>query len=104
MASILMDNIVKPYEEKQEGSDSISASLYDEFGNKYVYTLSLTVSPKTDDEEVVEEPVTLAEQIATILEKVTSLEDDVALLKGYHAGTPTENISEDENISENTEP
>lgn len=87
MASILLDNVIIPGEEKQEGSDSIIASYYDDNGNKYTFTLSLNVTPESEVEVVDEEPITLAEQIAIILEKVTALETDVALLKGYHAPT-----------------
>ena len=85
MASILLDNVIIPGEEKQEGSDSIIASYYDDNGNKYTFTLSLNVTPESEVEIIDDEPLTLAEQISTILEKVTALETDVAILKGYHA-------------------
>ena len=40
MASILLDNVIIPGETKQEGSDSIIASYYDDNGNKFTFTLS----------------------------------------------------------------
>lgn len=99
MASILLDNIVIPGEAKQEGSDSIIASYYDEEGNKYTFTLSLNVTPETEDEIIEPEPITLAEQIAAILEKVTALETEVALLKGYHVSNEiqTDSPTEEQN-------
>ena len=88
MASILLDNIIVPGEEKQEGSDSIIASYYDDYGNKFTFSLSLSVTPESELEIIEDEPVTLAEQVAAILEKVTALETDVALLKRYHDSAP----------------
>ena len=63
MASILLDNIIVPGEEKQEGSDSIIASYYDDFGNKFTFSLSLSVTPESELDIIEDEPVTLAEQV-----------------------------------------
>lgn len=90
MASILLDNVIIPGEMKQEGSDSIIASYYDDNGNKFTFTLSLNVVPETDENTPVEEPLSLADQIGMILEKVTVLENEVAILRGYHDSMPTE--------------
>ena len=90
MASILLDNVIIPGETKQEGSDSIIASYYDDNGNKFTFTLSLNVVPETDENTPVEEPLSLADQIGMILEKVTVLENEVAILRGYHDSMPTE--------------
>lgn len=84
MASILLDNVIVPEEIAQEGADSITASYYDDDGNKYTFTLSLTVMPEIKVDLGEEPPMTLADQINLMLEKMTGLEEDVALLKGYH--------------------
>lgn len=89
MSSILLGNVIIPRKIEQEGSDSIVASYYDDNENKYTFTLSLNVTPKEKTEEDSEEPVTMAEQISMILSKLTSLEEDVEILKGYHASSNT---------------
>lgn len=103
MASILLDDIIIPGEIRQEGQESISASCVDRNGNKFIFDLSLTVTP----EEVVQsEPVpTLSEQIATIVSDLNSIKDDILTLKGYHTQIepvdtdPTVNIEDPEPVS-----
>lgn len=98
MASILLDDIVVPEQEIQSGNETIVASFYDKYENKFTFTLSLNVSPKeiaadqTDDQAL-----TMADQISMILEKLTLLESDVAGLKVYHQ------TSEETGGTENTE-
>lgn len=103
MASILLDDIIIPGEIRQEGQESISASCVDRNGNKFIFDLSLTVTP----EEVVQsEPVpTLSEQIATIVSDLNSIKDDILTLKGYHTQIepvdtdPAVNIEDPEPVS-----
>lgn len=90
MASILLDNVIIPGETKQEGSDSIIASYYDDNGNKFTFTLSLSVVPEANENTSVEEPLSLADQVGIILEKVMLLENEVARLSGYHDSMPAE--------------
>ena len=82
MASILLDDIIVPGEIRQEGQESIMASCIDRNGNKYLFNLSLTVTP----EEIVQsEPApTLADQISTIIEELVGIKEDISTLKGYH--------------------
>ena len=97
MASILLDDIIVPGEHEQEGNETIDASFYDKDGNRFTFTLSLAVVPKVKDEDPEEEtPATISDQITTILEKVSAIEEDVAKLKTYHPSPDgsTENESE----------
>lgn len=90
MASILLDDVIVPDRDEQEGNESISASYYDKYGNKFTFNLSLTVVPKVKDEDPTEEtPLTVSEQISAILTKVTALEEDVGTLKSYHTSSDT---------------
>lgn len=90
MASILLDDVIVPDKNEQEGNESISASYYDKYGNKFTFNLSLTVVPKAKDEDPTEEtPLTISEQISAILTKVTALEEDVGTLKSYHTSSDT---------------
>lgn len=90
MASILIDDILIPEQQEQEGAETVMASYYDKFGNKFTFTLGLTVTPKKRDEESeTKEPISIQDQIALILEKITSLEEDVSELKTYHPQTET---------------
>lgn len=103
MASILLDDILVPDQIEQQGSETLVGSYYDEDGNKFTFTLSLTVAPKKKAEtEETEEPVNISDQIATILEKIIALEEDVSVLKNYHltAQEPTE-TTEQNNPTEN---
>lgn len=90
MASILIDDIIVPEQQEQEGAETVMASYYDKFGNKFTFTLGLTVTPKQKEEgSETEEPVSVQDQVALILEKITALEQDVAELKTYHPQTET---------------
>lgn len=90
MASILIDDIIIPEQQEQEGAETVMASYYDKFGNKFTFTLGLTVTPKQKEEgSETEEPVSVQDQVALILEKITALEKDVAELKTYHPQTET---------------
>lgn len=91
MASILLDDIIIPGSPIQSGQESIVASFFDEDENRYTFNLSLTVSPK--ETEVVEPALTLSDQVAMILAKLTTLEEDVSNLKNYHL-SPTVETSE----------
>lgn len=104
MASILLDDILVPGEIRQEGQESIMASCVDRDGNKYLFNLSLTVTP----EEIIQsEPVpTLADQVSTIIEELSNIQNDIATLKGYHTQievdpNTNENVTEDPNPTEN---
>lgn len=89
MASILIDDIIIPEQQEQEGAETVMASYYDKFGNKFTFTLGLTVTPKQKEGSETEEPVSVQDQVALILEKITALEQDVAELKSYHPQTET---------------
>lgn len=94
MASILLDDIIIPEQEEQSGSETIQASYYDKFGNKFTFTLGLNVTPKQKVEPSEPTPTT-DEQLALILEQLALLEEEVSELKGYHNQTPTETQTED---------
>ena len=94
MASILLDDIIIPEQEEQSGSETIQASYYDKFGNKFTFTLGLNVTPKQKVEPSEPTPTT-DEQLALILEQLALLEEEVSELKGYHNQTPTETPAED---------
>ena len=99
MASILLDDIIVPGEIRQEGQESIMASCIDRNGNKYLFNLSLTVTP----EEIVQsEPVpTLADQVSTIIDELSSIKDDISTLKGYHTQIEADpNTNEDGNTED----
>lgn len=97
MASILLDDVIVPDKNEQEGNESISASYYDKYGNKFTFSLSLTVVPKVKDEDPTEEtPLTISEQISAILTKVTALEEDVGNLKSYHISSDTPIVEDQE--------
>lgn len=97
MASILLDDVIVPDKNEQEGNESISASYYDKYGNKFTFSLSLTVVPKVKDEDPTEEtPLTTSEQISAILTKVTALEEDVGFLKSYHRSSDTPSVENQE--------
>ena len=97
MASILLDDVIVPDKNEQEGNESISASYYDKYGNKFTFSLSLTVVPKVKDEDPTEEtPLPTSEQISAILTKVTALEDDVLVLKSYHTSSDTPSVENQE--------
>lgn len=99
MASILLDDILVPDQIEQQGSETLVGSYYDEDGNKFTFTLSLTVAPKEKaGTEETEEPVNISDQIATILEKIIALEEDVSVLKNYHltAQEPTETTEQND--------
>ena len=97
MASILLDDVIVPDKNEQEGNESISASYYDKYGNKFTFSLSLTVVPKVKDEDPTEEtPLTTSEQISAILTKVTALEEDVGVLKSYHTSSDTPSVENQE--------
>lgn len=100
MASILLDDIIKPDEIVQEGQESIVASLYDQNGNKLTFNLSLTVTPKEVEE--IEPAPTLSDQISTILSEITSLKLNVAKLEGYHTQSEDEPSVPDEPTEPNT--
>lgn len=98
MASILLDDVIVPDKNEQEGNESIAASYYDKYGNKFTFSLSLTVVPKVKDEDPTEEtPLTISEQISAILTKVTALEEDVGTLKSYHTSSDTPSVENQEN-------
>lgn len=107
MASILLDDIIIPGSPIQSGQESIVASFFDEDGNRYTFNLSLTVTPK--EIETVEPTPTLADQVSTILEKLTLLEEDVSNLKNYHLAPsveteePTQDVSETPQEDDNNE-
>lgn len=94
MASILLDDIIIPEQEEQSGSETIQASYYDHFGNKFSFTLGLNVTPKQKVEPSEATPTT-DEQLALILEKLAELEEDVGELKGFHNQTPIEEPTEE---------
>lgn len=97
MASILLDDVIVPGKDEQEGNESISASYYDKYGNKFTFNLSLTIVPKVKDEDPTEEtPLTIPEQISAILTKVTALEEDVGTLKSYHTSSDTPSVENQE--------
>lgn len=105
MASILIDDILVPEQQEQEGAETVMASYYDKFGNKFTFTLGLTVVPNKKDDAEVEEPVSIQDQVSLILEKLTSLEEDVSVLKSYHAqeNSGSENSETNPIITEPTE-
>ena len=105
MASILIDDILVPEQQEQEGAETVMASYYDKFGNKFTFTLGLTVVPNKKDDAEVEEPVSIQDQVSLILEKLTSLEEDVSVLKSYHAQENSGSESSETNpiITEPTE-
>ena len=85
--SILIDNIIVPGEHHQSGSDEVSASFYDKHGNKFSFQLSLRVTPKegVDDGLGDTEIVTTEEKISRIEEAIVAIQEDISLLKTYHA-------------------
>lgn len=87
MASILIDNIIVPGERHQSGSDEVSASFYDKDGNKFSFRLSLRVTPKegADDNLDGTEIITTEEKINRIEEAIVAIQEDISLLKTYHA-------------------
>lgn len=98
MASILLDGIIVPGQDEQEGSESLTASYYDKHENKYTFSLDLTVVPKHKEEETSEQGETsasLEDQIALILEKITELEEDVSTLKLYHSDSSQNNETQE---------
>lgn len=100
MANILLDDILVPDQESQQGQETISASYFDKFGNKFSFDLTLSVIPPETKEEISEPVLSLNEQIQMILSKITSIEDDIANLKAYNTNSePSENEAgpEDEN-------
>ena len=107
MASILLDDIIVPESPIQSGQESIVASFFDKDGNRFTFNLSLTVTPK--EIETVEPTPTLADQVSTILEKLTSLEEDVSNLKNYHltpsveTGEPIQDVLEAPQEDDNNE-
>ena len=85
MSSILLDDILIPNEEHQEGDETVSASYYDKYGNKFTFTLSLTVVPKyKEDDPNAETPVTTEDQIGLILEKIENIDEGIGQLKQCH--------------------
>lgn len=86
MASILIDDIVVPEQDRQNGSETITAGFFDKYGNKFTFTLTLDVVEESKVEEVEdgETGLTVSEQIGIILDKLTRLEGEVAELKTYH--------------------
>lgn len=104
MASILLDDIIVPGETNQQGSETLSASYYDNDGNKFTFVLGLTVTPNADEETGAEETaLTIDEKLEMILSKISSLEEDVNLLKTYHTNAPAENEPSEEEGVENGE-
>lgn len=83
MASILLDDIIIPEKEEQSGSETIQASYYDKFGNKFTFTLGLNVTPKEKVEPSESTPTT-DEQLALIIQQLETLEAEVSELKNYH--------------------
>ena len=97
MASILLDDIIVPEKEEQSGSESIQASYYDKFGNRFTFTLSLSVTPK--EKADTSEPIpTTQDQLELILAKLSILENKVSNLENYHNSSEAPN--EDTNQSD----
>lgn len=95
MASILLDDIILPEQEEQSGAESIQASYYDKFGNKFTFTLSLNVTPKQKVEPSEPTP-TVDEQLSAILLEISRIEADIEDLKTYHNQPSTETPNEED--------
>ena len=91
MASILLDDIIVPDRYEQHGSGTIAASLYDDKGNKFRFTLSLDVSQEDDEPN---DELTIPEQIGIINEQISLIKNDIANLKSFHT-TPTEGVDDE---------
>lgn len=90
MANILLDDIIVPDQEFQQGQETISASYYDQFGNKFSFDLTLSVTPF--EEQASTEPVlSMSDQIEMILAKITHIEQDVANLQAFHTNEGSDN-------------
>lgn len=84
MASILLDDIIVPGEDSQQGADTIQASYYDHYGNKFTFSLGLTVTPKEESGSIDDSVLTTDQKLEMILEKISILESDINSLKEYH--------------------
>lgn len=106
MASILLDDIIVPEQSEQEGSETIVASFHDKDGNKFSFTLTLDVTHKNKVEESDDAStgLTISEQIAAILEKITQIENEIVGLRAYHTSPDAPIINDDTNENDgNTE-